>query len=44
MNFYPISEAELETFGTMNVLTNVLLAVGVGFVTAGIGIFVLPLL
>lgn len=40
MLFYPVTESELESFGTMNMLTNTLFTIGVGLITLAIGIAV----
>jgi hypothetical protein len=40
MNFYPIAEHELASYGMMNALVNVLLAIGVGLITLGGGIYI----
>jgi hypothetical protein len=40
MNIYPVAEHELESIYTMNMLTTVLLTVGVGLISIGIGILV----
>jgi hypothetical protein len=38
MNIYPVAEHELESIYIMNMLTTVLLTVGVGLISIGIGI------
>jgi hypothetical protein len=38
MNIYPVAEHELESIYTMNMLTTILLTVGVGLISLGIGI------